>query len=172
MISFSTTPGGSPVSRWWIAVCSESIGISRAPVASASAVTSSPPTTSDSLLASATSMPSVSATIVGPRPAEPTIALSTRSAPDSATSEIRPSGPRRTSPPVHCSAASAAASGSQTAILATPYIRACAISCSWLRPADRPTTSNAPFARAMTSSAWVPMDPVEPRMRTRFTGAH
>ena len=38
------------------------------------------PTTSDSLLASATSMPSVSATIVGPRPAEPTIALSTRSA--------------------------------------------------------------------------------------------
>ena len=31
-------------------------------------VTSSPPTTSDSLLASATSMPSVSATIVGPRP--------------------------------------------------------------------------------------------------------
>ena len=81
MISLSTTPGGSPVSRWWSAVCSESIGISRAPVASASAVTSSPPTTSDSLLASATSMPSVSATIVGPRPAEPTIALSTRSAP-------------------------------------------------------------------------------------------
>ena len=73
MISFSTTPGGSPVSRWWIAVCSESIGISRAPVASASAVTSSPPTTSDSLLASATSIPSVSATIVGPRPAEPTM---------------------------------------------------------------------------------------------------
>ena len=29
MISLSTTPGGSPVSRWWIAVCSESIGIRR-----------------------------------------------------------------------------------------------------------------------------------------------
>ena len=41
-------------------------GSSCAPVASHSAITSSPPTTSDSLLASATSMPSVSATIVGP----------------------------------------------------------------------------------------------------------
>ena len=53
-----------------------------APVASASAITSSPPTTSDSLLASARSMPSVSATIVGPSPAEPTIAFRTRSASD------------------------------------------------------------------------------------------
>ena len=51
--------------------CSESTGMSWAPVASESAITSSPPTTSDSLLASATSMPSVSATIVGPSPAEP-----------------------------------------------------------------------------------------------------
>ena len=68
------------------------------------------------MLASATSMPSVSATIVGPRPAEPTIALSTRSAPDSATSRTSPSGPASTSPPVHASAARAAASGSLSAI--------------------------------------------------------
>ena len=54
-----------------------------APVASASAVTSSPPTTSDSLLASARSIPSPSVATVGPSPAEPTSALSTRSAPDS-----------------------------------------------------------------------------------------
>ena len=51
-----------------------------APVASASCVTSSPPTTSDSLLASARSMPSPSVATVGPRPAEPTSALRTRSA--------------------------------------------------------------------------------------------
>ena len=51
-------------------------------MASASAVTSSPPITRLSLLASATSIPSVSATIVGPRPAAPTIPLSTRSAPE------------------------------------------------------------------------------------------
>ena len=172
MISLSTTPGGSPLSRWWIAVCSESIGISRAPVASASAVTSSPPTTSDSLLASATSMPSVRATIVGPRPAEPTIALSTRSAPDSATRLIRPSGPRRTSPAVHCSAARAAASSSLRAILVTLCLAACCVSVAWSRPAESPTTSKASGARLITSSACVPMDPVEPRMRTRFTAIH
>jgi hypothetical protein len=170
--SRSTTPGGSPVSRWCSAVCSESIGISRAPVASASAVTSSPPTTSDSLLASATSMPSVSATIVGPSPAEPTIEFSTRSASDSATSRINPSGPRSTSPPVHASPARAAASGSVSATRGTPCWRACATSASWSRAADSPTTSKAPCARATTSSACVPMDPVEPRMRSRFTGAH
>ena len=91
-----------------------------APVASARAVTSSPPTTSDSLLASARSMPSVSATMVGPRPAEPTIAFSTRSASEFATSSTRPSGPASTSPPVHASAARAAASGSESAIRLTP----------------------------------------------------
>ena len=94
--------------------------MSRAPVASESAITSSPPTTSDSLLASATSMPSVSATIVGPSPAEPTIALSTRSAPVSATRRTSPSGPASTSPSVHASAARAAASGSPSAIRCTP----------------------------------------------------
>ena len=119
--SRSTVPVRSPAISWCRAECSESTGISCAPVASASAVTSSPPTTSDSLLASATSMPSVSATIVGPRPAEPTIALSTRSAPDSATSRTRPSGPASTSPPVHDSAARAAASGSDSAIRRTPW---------------------------------------------------
>ena len=52
----------------------------------------------------------------GPGPAEPTIALSTRSAPDSATSRTSPSGPASTSPSVHASAARAAASGSLSAI--------------------------------------------------------
>src|SRR3954470_7612965 len=169
MISLSTTPGGSPVSRWCSAVCSESIGTSCAPVASASAVTSSPPTTSDSLFASATSMPSVSATIVGPRPAEPTIALSTRSAPDSATSCTRPSDPPSTSPPVHASAARAAALRSPSAIRGTPCARACLTSVSGSAPPGSPHRSNRSPARATTSSACVPIDPVEPRMRSRFT---
>src|SRR4051794_15682009 len=169
MTSRSTTPGGSPVSRWCSAVCSESMGISRAPVASASVVTSSPPTTSDSLLASATSMPSVSATIVGPRPAEPTMAFSTRSAPDSATSRTSPSGPASTSPPVQASAARAAASGSLMATRVTPCARACATTASCARPADSPTISNASPARCTTSSACVPIEPVEPRMRSRRT---
>ena len=144
--------------------------MSCAPVASESAITSSPPTTSDSLLASATSIPSVSATIVGPRPAEPTIALSTRSAPVSATSRTRPSGPASTSPSVHASAARAAATGSPSAIRRTPWARAWATSASCERSADRPTSSNASGARATTSSAWVPIEPVAPRIRSRFIG--
>ena len=57
---------------------------------------SSPPTTSDSLLASARSIPSPSVATVGPSPAEPTSELSTRSAPDSSTSRTRPSAPPST----------------------------------------------------------------------------
>ncbi len=86
-------PARSPAISWCSAECSESTGMSCAPVASASAVTSSPPTTSDSLLASARSIPSSAPTTSGPRPAEPTIALRTRSAPDSATSSHQALGP-------------------------------------------------------------------------------
>ena len=128
IVSRSSVPGGSPVSRWWIAVCSESIGMICAPVASARAVTSSPPTTSDSLLASARSIPSVRATIVGPSPAEPTIALSTRSASEPATSSTSPSAPPSTSPSVHASLARAAAASSDSAMRRTPCARACATS--------------------------------------------
>ena len=46
--------------------------------------------------------------------------------------------------------------------------RACAISASCERSAERPTSSNASGARATTSSACVPMEPVEPRIRSRF----
>jgi hypothetical protein len=169
--SRSTLERSPPIS-WCSAECSESTGISCAPVASASAITSSPPTTSDSLLASATSMPSVSATIVGPRPAEPTIALSTRSASDSATSRTSPSGPVSTSPRVQLSAARAAASPSDSAIRRTPCRSACSTSASWAVPADRPTSSNSPAARSTTSRACVPMEPVDPRMSSRLTGAH
>ena len=91
--SLSTVPGRSPASSWCSAECSESTGRICAPVASASAMTSSPPTTSDSLLASARSIPSPSVATVGPRPAEPTSALRTRSAPDSSTSRTSPSAP-------------------------------------------------------------------------------
>ena len=91
-----------------------------APVACASAVTSSPPTTSDSLLASARSIPSASAATVGTRPAEPTIAFRTMSHSHSVISRTTPSGPVSTSPPVQASPARAAASGSATAIRRTP----------------------------------------------------
>ena len=138
IVSRSTAPGGWPASSWCRAVCSESTGTICAPVASASAVTSSPPTTSDSLLASARSMPSPSVATVGPSPAEPTSALSTRSAPDSTTSRTSPSAPCSTSPPVHASAARAAALGSTSAIRPTSWAQACSSSASHERSAERP----------------------------------
>ena len=41
-------------------------------------------------------------------------------------------------------------------------------SASCERSADSPTSSNASGERATTSSAWVPIEPVEPRIRSRF----
>ncbi len=94
-ITRSTVPARSEEISWWIAECSESTGMIAAPVACASCVTSSPPTTSDSLLASARSIPSPSVATVGTRPAEPTIPLSTSSQSPSVISADQPLGTRQ-----------------------------------------------------------------------------
>src|SRR3954447_6698154 len=165
--SLVTLPGRSPAISWASAECSESTGTICAPVASASCMTSSPPTTRDSLLASARSMPSPSVATVGPRPAEPTSALRTRSASASTTSRTRPSAPASTSPSVHASAARAAASASASAMRRTSWARACSTSASHERSADSPTSSNSWPEPARRSRAWVPIEPVEPRMSRR-----
>src|SRR5215211_1967695 len=165
----STVPGRSMPISWYSAECSESTGTIWAPVASASVVTSSPPITRLSLFASARSIPSPSVATVGPRPAAPVSALSTRSQPDSVPSSIRPSGPASTSPPVQRSAALAAASASERAMRSTRMRSACWTSCSQLEEAASATTSR-PALRPTTSSAWVPIEPVDPTMtmlRTR-----
>ena len=64
-------------------------------------------------------MPSVSATIVGPRPAAPTTAFSTRSGLDWTISSRTPSSPASTWPP-HAEAARSADSGSASATAGTP----------------------------------------------------
>src|SRR3954451_13007934 len=160
--SRSTVPGRSAFTSWKRAECSESTGMIRVSVASARAVTSSPPTTRLSLFASASSIPSVSATIVGPSPADPTIPFSTRSAPDAAISSRMPSSPVRTRP-FHACDAAAAASGSARAIAGTPWSRACSVRRSHWRPAASPMTDSSSEA-ATTSSACSPMEPVAPRM--------
>src|SRR3954469_16729232 len=139
-----------------------------APVASASVITSSPPTTRLSLLASARSIPSPSDATVGPRPADPMSAFSTRSHSVPVISSTRPSAPASTSPPVQPSAARAAAASSASAMRVTPCSTACFVSSSKLREAASATTSSSSL-RSITSSAWVPIDPVDPRMTTRFT---
>ena len=65
-------------------------------------------------------MPSPSVATVGPSPAEPTSAFSTRSAPDSTTSRTSPSGPLSTSPSVHASAARAAEAWTDGEVLSGP----------------------------------------------------
>ena len=102
-------------------------------VASASAVTSSPPTTSDSLLASATSMPSLSATIVGPSPAEPTMRVEhevrarTRSTRPHEPLRARPA-PRRRSGLARLGRAASASVGQRD-----PRARRAARACSYQR---------------------------------------
>src|SRR4051795_3153972 len=170
-VSLSIVPGRRSLRiSWKSAECSESTGMIDAPVASASAMTSSPPTTSDSLFASARSMPSPSDATVGPRPADPTSAFSTRSAPLSVTSLTSPSGPLSTSPSVQRSAARAVARSSARPIRLTPNWAACSSSSVSLDPAASATTSR-PLERETTSRAWVPIDPVDPAMTMRRTQA-
>ena len=107
---------------------------------------------------------------MGPSPAEPTSAFSTRSARDSTTSRTSPSAPASTSPSVHASPARAAACSSARAMRLTPCRRACSSSGSHERSADRPTSSSSSL-QLQTSSAWVPIEPVEPRISRRLRGA-
>ena len=87
---------------------------------------------------------------------------------DSATSRTRPSGPRSTSPSVHASAARAAASRSESAIR-VDAVRARLLDQRLVRAAGGQADDlELAAARATTSSAWVPIEPVEPRMRSRF----
>ncbi len=136
-------------------------------MASASWLTSSPPTTSDSLLASARSTPSPSVATVASRPAAPTIALSTMSHSEPVINSTSPSGPASTVPPVQASAARAAASASASAIFLTPNCSACLTSSSQSLPALSASNSSSPPLRATTSSACVPIEPVEPRITRR-----
>ncbi len=153
--SRSTLPGAFARTSWNRAECSESTGMIRVSVASASAVTSSPPTTRLSLLARASSMPSVSATIVGPSPAEPTTPFKTRSAPDSATSSLIPSSPLRTLP-FQAAAAALAAPSSARATVGTPWSRACSIVRSQPRPRRARPRRARPSARPPRAPARPP----------------
>ena len=62
---------------------------------------------------------------------------------------------------------SAAAAGLATATAAGPNSAACRASRSgWPPPAASATTRNRSGLRRMMSSAWVPIEPVEPRITT------
>ncbi len=151
------------------AECSLSTGMSmrsRPPARSAAATTRSPPTISDSLLASATGVPTPSAASVGSRPRAPVMPFRTRST-SARASSATPASPSPTSASGSRSRSVAAASGSARARWRTPKARACSARVSTSRPAARPTTSKRSGWARTTSSAWVPIDPVEPRSTSR-----
>lgn len=130
-----------------MAECSESTG-TICPGA-ASRVTRSPPTMSDSLFARASVIPRSRVAIVGPRPTDPVMPFSTTSA-----STLR---------------TSCTASSTPTAVCSTPNSSAWRSSSARLEPTASPTTSKRLGFARMTSSACVPMEPVDPRMMTLRT---
>ncbi len=130
-----------------IAECSESTGTICPGFAIR--VTRSPPTIRDSLFASASVMPRSSVARVGARPTDPVMPFSTTSA-----STLR---------------TSSTASSMPTAVCSTPNSPACASSSARFDPTASPTTSNRRGFARMTSSAWVPIEPEEPRMMTLRT---
>ena len=127
------------------AECSESTGITRAPVASASCITSSPPTTRLSLLASARSMPSAERRDRRPEPGRADQPVQDQVG-ARLGDQLRDAvlGPARTSPRSRPRRASAAACSSASATRATPWRCAWASSRSQLpsRPSG-PTTSRS-----------------------------
>ena len=155
------------------AACSESTGINRSGSPFTRSMTSSPPTMSDSLLARASVFPDCSAASDGAKPTAPTMAFSTMSASDSRAMVSAASVPARISMPrIAPSPAliSRAASSSAIATSGGRNSRICPTSSSWLVAAASATTLNRSGLRRTTSSACVPIDPVEPRIATARIG--
>ena len=159
-------------SAWKMPLCSESTGSTRAPVRAASERISFPPQTMLSLLAIATSVPCRTAASVDASPADPTIAASTRSQGRVAASMIASSPPAVSMPvPARRSLRSASLLSSAMTAMSGRNSIAWRASVSESPPAASATISNgvspATLACATTSSADVPIEPVEPMMEMR-----
>src|SRR5262245_39526450 len=148
-----------------MALCSLSTGKSRPPRSATSDITSSPATTSVSLLARATVLPASRAAHVHRIPAAPTTAETTTSTSGDWTRRATSSGRVRNSTPGSNSPGSPSPSTSATH---SGRNRAAWAKRSSRRDrADSPTTSNRSGRPEITSSVLVPIDPVEPRTTTR-----
>ena len=139
------TSSGVPLRRHWAsAECSESTGTIWPGLARSS--TSGPPMISDSLLARASVLPASSAASVAPSPTAPVMPLSTTSAGlDAASADASAPSPLNDGP-------NSATCASNSARLLPPAVRAT-------------TRNRSGLARTM-SSAWVPIEPVEPSTAT------
>ena len=147
-------------------------GRSRRPGVRRAFCTTGAPAMSDSLLASASRLPASSAAIVTGSPAKPT----TRVEHDVGAAAPRRPCPRRPRAP-RCRPARRRAPrrsepGSPITTTAGRNSAAWATSCAAERWAARACTRNRSGSPRMTSSAWVPMEPVEPsRLTVRISSA-
>ena len=111
--------------------------------------------------------PAASAARVGPRPTAPVMPLSTVSTGVVAVSSVAASGPASTSTPGSSSRRARAASSAATATRRTWCARTCsASSATSPPPAASPATVKRSGWRAISSSACVPIEPVEPSTST------
>ena len=167
---FTWEEGVLPI-HWKIAECSLSTGIIFTPFLDARPITSCPPATRDSLLASATLFPASRAVRVGTSPAIPTIPFSTISQPLSVIQLFIPSSPDSTTvrqlSPKFALSRRARPSSSSAATFGLNSLICCSINPSFSLAA-RAATLNSPSISLTTCSACRPMEPVLPKIAILF----
>ena len=145
------------------------------PFRRAASVTMPPAMTSTSLFASAIVLPCSIAASTASSASVPDDAHSTTSASGCVATATRPSRPTAASVTSldHPSSrrSRSAARAVESAAIRGRYFAACCARRSAFSPAARPTTSRRSGWVSTTASALCPIDPVEPRIETRFTAA-
>ena len=147
-----------------MAECSLSTGKIGLPMRFAASITKWPPVTSASLFASSTCRFAPSASITLCSPAMPTTLTSTMSAGTSAAATRSASSPMTQRQKRTSSGISLIGMGSVRPATSGRNSRTCSNSFSRLLRAVSATTRNSSGCRLTSSSACVPIDPVDPRM--------
>ena len=160
---------GIPCRHWKIAECSLSTGRSFTPFFFTASHTSLPPVTSVSLFAKAISFLAFAAASVGFKPTIPTTEFTTRSAFSSVAASISPSIPLKTRVFVSfiLSLNSLAFSSLKTTASSGLYFLTC--SSSSFIFVDAVSAETFKLSLSATSSVWVPIEPVDPRIESEFT---
>mmetsp|Transcript_28994 Transcript_28994/g.47873 ORF Transcript_28994/g.47873 Transcript_28994/m.47873 type:complete len:235 (+) Transcript_28994:417-1121(+) len=157
-----------------MALCSESAGNMLTPYFSTSGRITGPPLIRVSLLARAMSLPSLIASIVGLRPAAPTMPVTTVSAVSTVEQARIPSSPNMISgiflhpaPSRRSLSSLAAASVAREAIFGL-YFMTCSAMSSALFPAERASTTKLSGQASTISNVCVPILPVDPNNDNLF----
>mmetsp|Transcript_20471 Transcript_20471/g.30325 ORF Transcript_20471/g.30325 Transcript_20471/m.30325 type:complete len:213 (-) Transcript_20471:206-844(-) len=167
-------PSGTPCKHWKMAECSESAASMLTPYFSIKGKITGPPLISVSLFAKAISFLSLMASMVGSRPAAPTIPVTTVSAESTVAAARIPSSPCRIfgmflhPAPSNLSLSSFAASAVDKEATFGLYFSTCSAMSSALFPADSASTTKLSGQASTISRVCVPMLPVEPNSDSLF----